>query len=569
MTTELRIALGLASPEAVSLALQGAAVPNGLLLVQRPKLQLDAADIENFRRGKLEVQGFNNLVSKINDWLLDPELRTILAKSIGSNGKRLRLVFVLKDEVRALVNDVPLELLWHDTPDKWLLLRNDVEALVYKLEKAVNATSTLSSSNWPFRVLIIRSNPPDLGGQVPEVAALRDRILQQAAHFGEGMVQIDIISEEPGIDRPATWTNLREHLKLTSDYNVLVYLGHGEVVPAQTGGEPVGHLYMESEDGGGHQPISSPQLAKLLAKYPVPVVILTGCLTAADAPGVRSGGQGMAQALVNSSEAGVQVAVGMRTELRTDAALSFLEAFFSTLLKSKESGNIEYAVSMARGELFLDKPFPPSWAAPVIFRAAEQEPMIEYLGQPVSFRVSPKMQMLLEVRSTLWKRLPDLITQGAVSEGLPAFKIALADIQQSLRQEGLQEGPLLLPSGVAVIADQASEIEIELEGQLSVSTLACRLLIGGDAATVVDSSASEPVKQAGFQLLADQGNKSVFELRSNTAEARLLPAGTILKLSIKGKNVAPGLYPITLEVQKIDPLVRFWPGDSVLLVPRP
>jgi hypothetical protein len=457
---------------------------------------------------------------------------------------------------------LPLELLWHDTADKPLVLRRDVQSLVYLLSKAATPQVNLATRNWPFKVLIVRANPPDLGGQVPEVGKLKTHILDKGLHYGQDMVQVEVISQEAGIDRPATWAAVKDHLKTTSDYNVLVYLGHGELLPAHTGGQPIGQVFLETEDGGGHEPVSAPQLAKLLALYPIPVVVLTGCLTGAEAPGVparkRGGEQGVAQALVNSSEAGVQVAIGMRTELRTNAAMTFLKAFFESLLSKdiKQAGNIDRAVWMARNELFLDATFPPSWAAPVVLRASEQEPMIPYLAQRITFPISAEMQKLLDIRAVLWKHLP-------------GTKTALVDVELKLRDEGLKHGPLLLPRELTLAPNTAGQTAIDVAGTLTVSKLTGRLTVSGEGMEVQSLSATQALLDAGFRLLTDAADRSLFMLESKTGAAKALPEGEILRADIVVGAAAPGLYPIALDVQRTDPAVVCWPGDTMLTVPKP
>lgn len=574
MTSELRIALSLAAQDTVSLAVQGDKVPQGLLALQRTLLKLNEDDMEEFRRGVLDNAKLQGIVGQMNDWLLDVKLRGILDASIPPNGSRLRLVFVVNDEVRRLMAGLPFELLWHDTPDKPLVLRRDIQSIIYKLEKASDAPVNPAANNWPFRVLIVRANPPDLGGKVPEVAKLQEHILRQGAHFGPKMVQVDVLSSEAAINQPATWSAFREHLEnISSDYNVLVYLGHGEVIPAQTGGEPVGQLFFESEDGGGHQPISSPQLARLLSNYPIPIVLLTGCLTGAEPAGsparMRGGEQGVAQALVNSSEAGVQVAIGMRTELKTTAAMGFLRAFFSSLLKSEDKGNIDRAVWAARDKLFLDNPFPPSWAAPIVFRASEQEPAIDYLARPVKFEITPRMAVLLDARAVLWKQLPKNITIQGGTDILPGVKTALTDVEALLKEEAKQHGPVLMPAHAVLQPGQTDSTTVQLDGQLTITKLTGRILIGGDAAAVTGIAAGSALDPGAVRFLTTPNDRSFFELQSINGQPVTLQTGELLKVDIRGNQAQPNLYPITLDIQTLEPNTKFWPGDNILVIPRP
>ena len=54
---------------------------------------------------------------------------------------------------------LPFELLWHDTPANPLVLRKDIQSLIYKLEKSPTAASSPAATNWPLKILIVRAKP--------------------------------------------------------------------------------------------------------------------------------------------------------------------------------------------------------------------------------------------------------------------------------------------------------------------------------------------------------------------------------------------------------------------------
>jgi hypothetical protein len=105
-------------------------------------------------------------------------------------------------------------------------------------------------------------------------------------------------------------------------YHILVFLGHGDIRETPGTAVPVGQLQLETADRK-HDSYEARRLSALLHEYPVPVVMLIGCLTAADLtpemleavesefPRWLRGSQGVAQALINGTS-GVQCAVGMR-----------------------------------------------------------------------------------------------------------------------------------------------------------------------------------------------------------------------------------------------------------------
>jgi hypothetical protein len=574
MSTELRIT-PLPYPGGMNLLLQGGALPGAGVSIQRPVPQLDPDLMERFRRSELTPPQFVELRDSITDWLLDTEVRAILKAALPPNGGGLRLVFVILDPARPFVAQLPLELLWHDSPNSPLLLRNDVQSLVYVLSKPP-ANVAPETTNWPFKALIFRARPADLEA-VPEVGPLADEIRALGAPYGNRMVQIDVISREAAVNVPATWNALRTQVG-KNDYNVLVYVGHGELLPSATGGEPMGHLIMESEDGGGHDAINAGLLARLLQDHPVSMVVLAGCVTGADPVGSsrqRGGELGVGQALVNSSEAGVQVAVAMRTELRTTAAITFVRSFFGSLLDSNQdpagyrsAGDIDRAVRAARRELFLDNEFPPQWPAPIVLRATEREPFIEFLAHPITFHVSQKMDGLLLVRAKFWKWMADYSLAAGVPELLKGRQAALDDVTADIRAEALLQGPLLLPRDLPIGAGQVGTAIFNVAGALTVKRLRAR----------VTASSGDWVKQVAvpasvlalFQLATDPNDPGWFELTSKSAGPAQIPEGELLDVQVEVPADTPsGVYPLRIEILEMTPPGTVWPGDGVVIVPRP
>jgi hypothetical protein len=431
------------------------------------------------------------------------------------------------------------------------------------------------TTNWPFKTLIFRARPADLE-VVPEVGPLAEEIRALGAPYGNRMVQIDVISREAGIGVPATWNALRTQVG-KNDYNVLVYVGHGELLPSTTGGEPMGHLIMESEDGAGHDPINAALLARLLRDRPISMVVLAGCVTGADPVGAsrqRGGELGVGQALVNSSEAGVQVAVAMRTELRTTAAITFVRSFFRSLLDSHQdpagnrpAGDIDCAVRAARRELYLDNEFPPQWPAPIVLRATEHEPFIEFLAHPIKFHVSQKLDGLLLVRAKFWKWMADYSLAAGVPELLKGRQSALDDVTAEIRAEALLQGPLLLPRDVPIGPGQVRTAIFDVAGPLAVRRLRARVTASSDWVKQVAVPANV---LALFQLATDPNDPGLFELTSNAIGPTQMPEGELLDVQVEVPPDTPsGVYPLRIEILEMAPPGIVWPGDGVVIVPRP
>ena len=96
----------------------------------------------------------------------------------------------------------------------------------------------------------------------------------------------------------------------------------------------------------------------------------------------------------------------MRHRLETTDAERFLQAFVLSLLKLNP-GDVERAVRAGREEMFAQKPYPPSWSAPVLFRAASVEPLFDFLcTAPIAF--DPLDEHDQALREKGWKALSEL-----------------------------------------------------------------------------------------------------------------------------------------------------------------
>jgi hypothetical protein len=578
VSAELRITPVLTGPGQMMLMVSGPhmAVQKGL---PRPLPAFDDQVLESFRRGTISDAKLQELSDDVTDWLFGADLRAVLVAALPLNAGGLRVVVEVPDEMRPILWQIPLELVWHDTPQSPLLLRNDVQSLAYVVAKSRPAGSVPPPHNWPFKILIVRAYPPDLD-EVPDVAPLAATILATGgAEYGDGMVQVDVLSREAGVGKPATWQAFRRQLQDQNDYDLLVFLGHGELAPSAAGGEPTAQLFFESEDGNGSHPIDAPQLARLLAECPVDIVILAGCLTGVEPPGAvvrrRGGAQGVAQTLVNSSESGVEVAVAMRTELQTKAAVDFLEDFFKSLLNPRPNpkgvvsgGHIDRSVRKARRELYLDAIFPPQWAAPVVLRANQQEPYIPYLAQPVKFTVNGDMNKQLEVRATLWKFVADYSHAQGVPAHMQAIMDSLTATDESLKIAAEQMGPIIMPRRMTIPAGQADTLVFELRGPLSIVSMSARVVVP-DGMSVQGLTLAVPA-QARFELIPDANDPVAFELRSRTGVAQQLPAGAILRATLDvGAAVPSGVYALSVDIQRLKPQSVLWPGQDIVIVPRP
>lgn len=339
----------------------------------KPALEKNVTD--QLRRGEATPGQIMWVTEQVSRWLLNQELNQLLRDSLDRQQTRhsLRLRLRIDRTIRADFTDVPFELLGLDVEGSSrdnLLLDPGMASIVH----LVPGDSVLPIRAAPLRILIIHSNPEDLGGLVPsadEVCADIKTLLPSDS------VEIDLLSSKPGSDGPPTVEEVQKRLRDSPDYHIMVYLGHADVVKRED--MILNVLYLER--GNTFQELPA---ERLKAFCNVPLVLLVGCLTGTeskpllkriqrDLPNYMRGSQSAAQALV-ASRMGAEVAIGMRDRLEAKDAIIFLRTFFQSLLHD-DPGNVELAVRAARDELASH---PYAWSAPMIFRKNGDEPTFDF-----------------------------------------------------------------------------------------------------------------------------------------------------------------------------------------------
>ncbi|HKP53157.1 MAG TPA: CHAT domain-containing protein [Chloroflexia bacterium] len=565
------------------------------LQLDRALLELPEADVKALRSGASGAALVQRVTAQLSEWFLGEDLNIHLKNALDNAGDdTFRLIINADRQVIPKLANLPIELIQFKHGANPVLLNPKIDSLVHLLPGVGSAQNAKVNPNWPLKVLIVRPNPQDLGGAIPEAVPLRDAILEEGQklmpHPGPGMpaaanpVQVDLLSSEVG--KAATWDALQEQLE-TTDYHILVYLGHGDVLPTHVGLEPGGVLQMESDNGLVHESVGFSQLTAEFQEHPVPVALLAGCMTAAiiaaKDPEVQEiieasksrwmqGSQGVAQALVDS-EAGVQVSVGMRYMLETNAAMRFLKAFFRSLLR-KAPGNVEMAVREARSDLFKDNPIPPSWSAPMLFRALSQEPMFAFMRNPhgVSFssellNVQKKSQ---QFRTLLWTHLTQIPVGDKAPEQPDPLK-PLDAVESDLQQDILKEGSLLWPDRIAIgKPSQRVLMPVKVLGGLNLSTLQGRISVSDDTARVVGAEQREDLAVLGYSLFSRREKGAlVFRLDRLPGNDKPLPDGIVLfDAEIELGPSVPTHYVVSLEIIETSSPCTLWPGNNVIIVPK-
>jgi hypothetical protein len=536
----------------------------------------DQAELDKLRGGNADGHLVTKVASEVSSWLLGNDLNIHLSRAVK---KKVRVVLNVARELRDPLAQVPVELIALKGAGLPLLINDKVEGLVHLLGGAGSASQSATAHLWPLRVLIVRSNPTDLGGGVPEGEPIRQEISAIGSEIAPNLVHVDLLSSETG--NPATWPALQEQLK--SAYDIVVYLGHGDLLPGFDN-QPV--LQFETDSGTGKEQVTASQFAGILHERPAPVVILAGCVTAAEVnpafmndveelrPRWMQGNQGMAQALVDSSDSGVQFAVGMRYKIETKDAKVFLQAFFRSLLRDKP-GHVEAAVRAGRRALHAASALSLGWSAPVVFSKLSREPLFAFLANPPKATISDDLieqrELIQKIRDIFWQNLIGLPSRASLPPGvLEATLTPLESIENELRQKLLTHGPILMPARVETKPDGTlPPVPVSLFGALTVRVLKGKVLVGGEGATIAKIQPNPALQASGYEWLGNiTGSEATFRIE-RTQGKQPLPPGDLFSVELAVGPAVPARYLVTIDTITSEPKRLVWGGNNAVIVPKP
>lgn len=587
----------------------------------RPTIGIPENNINDLRSGNPTIQTVKDVAKMLSDWLIGNDMQGFVHTPLLGNGP-IRLVFRVQQELLEKLPDLPMELLNYQ--NDWVVLRKAVAAVVHELPGTQQPKQFYQSL--PLKLLVVRSSPSGLAVKVPTAGPICNHLIKLANQLGPNIVHIDLLSREvKSLDptltwdefkakhlpelvagpndtnaekkrkqslewkefreyllgrsvtelQPATWDNLTTVLKKSStNYHILVYLGHGNhiVLPGST--TKTGVLQFEKDDGEAVDNVSSNDLQRQLQdrKIAVPVVMLAGCLTAAEVENLEPedrkdisewtyGSQGVAQRLVDSSS-GVQCAIGMRYQIETDAAFAFLTTFFESLL-SETPGNMEAAVRAGRVKLARPE-FPPSWSAPVIFRTRGVEPMFKFLADlPKTYQLDRDDVRDQDVREASWTAL---LQDPNLAFAYEKLKETEERIKSKVAAKG---GALLMPEMKKATPASTVQVGISLFGSLAADKLVCKLSVNSEvaAARIVSLRSTQAFKDANFDVIMSEAGKNTMKVTiERVSGTSALPEGELIVADLTLDTITPAKYTVKLDVLEATPEVKVRPIDNVVLV---
>jgi hypothetical protein len=529
-----------------------------VLGADRPPCAITDEERDRLRSGLLKQEEHDKLQDAVSHWVLDNGLDLLLHSAL-QNGidPPLRVIWDVEHELRPTLAELPFEMIRGQNTDKPYVTHRGIACFTHQLPKVGIPPSSPSARTWPLRCLIIRSNPQDLGGRVPPGLPIRAKILAANPALGPGYLEVDVLSREgpdPAVVDVPTFQALVSRLRGAS-YDLLIYLGHGDLRESHGDLAPLGLLQFEKGDGRTHDPVAANRFAMVLHEFPVPVVLLVGCLTAADQGGAAGaaaekeiprwmrGSQGVAQALVNS-ESGVQIAVGMRCRIDADEADEFLVAFFQSLLTANgNKGNVEAAVRAGRWQLAVQPRSVAGYAAPMLFSTLPAEPMFPFIAEAIS--PAPVPEKHEAVRAVFWRAAAKLRTREAVAEIEPE----LDNVEREMLATMGAGASVLMPARCIARSGTTVSIAVGLSGRpYGGAFLAGQIVVDGTELGIDTVRLAPGVQADGWRLLTADGaggQRRDFRME-RTAGAHDLPAGPVLDIALTLGIRAKGVYPTTI-----------------------
>ena len=553
------------------------------------KTSVQDDQLQQLRFGDADAAVVQDIRAKLSEWFLSTDLDPLIGTALNlAEGKEpIRLVFSIDENLREFLADVPFELIGLSGSTDALVLSPRIASLVHLLDKVGMPVS--KPGDWPLKILIVRSNPLDLGGAIPPAEPIRRSLLKLMAEdpaLNPELMRVDVLSSEAadGLAGRPTVEDLEVQL-LRRKYDILIYLGHGDVSQDVSPTAKIGGvLQLEDETGKNRRILDARRLARLLGEEnPVPVVLLLGCLTATeDIPesmrdGVKKllprwlrGSQGVAQVLINSAS-GVQFVVGMRYKIDTTDAVDFLNFFFRSLLRNKP-GNVEAAVRSARNKLETKGYM---WSAPVVFSTLSDEPMFPFMEDPPS---CPSIEKFEITRPLLWRNLAKMKWSFRDQD---SFKDFVKDWRESLEKNEQEIAAIMAEHNSALISPGFAEFKPGEQIRVPVKLFGSLKDVSEIEGKITVSSGTLPVStlpvsniEASKHLLDNKfgvdslNNNTGFRIK-HSEESGALPGGHLFDIVMTVPPETQGVLPVSISKIKTTPQLRVCQGDNAIVLPLP
>jgi tetratricopeptide (TPR) repeat protein len=278
---------------------------------------------------------------------------------------------------RRVLEDLPFEILYSEKYH-FLVTQRRIPVIRIYADAPAPAIPATEPFRFPFKLLVIISNPPGLVGSSPINVERQKRIFYKTLDpwVYEGKLEIDVIDI-------ATLDNIAGKLA-RHQFDAVHFLGHG----FEEG------ILLESADAGGES-VYCAQFASLFAGSSIRWFFLTSCLTGAETVGNR-----YSSTVRELRKVGVPVVVGMRYPLTFTAAEILVAEFYQGVFQAPEQSLLEvYTRALNKVSLERDPQVSANAFIPVIYMPVDYDAV----PHPGTKEINQK---LLEVQEPFLEKVP-------------------------------------------------------------------------------------------------------------------------------------------------------------------
>ncbi len=405
-----------------------------------------AQDLVQKISARAEAPGFDRLTVQLGTWLYESlfqgEVRDhwlqAMSRAEGSGkGLRLRLI-VDPPEIAAL----PWEFLFHPERQFFLAANFRTPLVRYLDQRAFPPVEPLEVKP-PLRMLVVI--PKGTGLNVEDERKL---IEKGVSRLPRGVLDVEYLDEGVTLDHLADVIQ-------EQPFHILHYMGHGDFDESTQ----EGYLLLNKPNGDDHW-LSQMQFgALILNQRSLRLVVLNACLSAEVS--IKRAFAGMAPKLVAS---GVPAVAAMQYEISDRDALAFARTFYRTLSSGEWAGQVDVAMSNARGRLLALYPNSRGFGTPVLYLRAKGGRLFSISEKPEAAPVPAGSEVEIPQKYRFY-------TPAMLKKELESLQKRLKINQRNLqiyRQRRDAMGDLYVPPYVLTEIDRLEEEISSIQAEIEV-----------------------------------------------------------------------------------------------------
>ncbi len=302
--------------------------------------------VSDLLKRPVSLQDLQTLGSRLCDVLFAGSLRSLFYAALGEvqGNEELILRLCLRIDPPELTV-LPWEILYLAERDRFLAASPRIT-----LSRSLLIPQPIRSLLLPKEIRLLLLVPATSGLDT-------DSEVQELQRWLEPVARVEIV-------RPATRQRIREALR-TADVHLVHYAGHGSFQDEEA------TIFLDGTNGLP-DPVPGVAFAELFRdRTSLRLVVLSSCEGAS-----RSSARALAGTVPQLLQREIPAVIAMQSAIKNSAAEAFTATFYAELIEGRQSGNVEVALSRARGALLQDRLYStslvsPLFASPVLYLRSE------------------------------------------------------------------------------------------------------------------------------------------------------------------------------------------------------